>query len=314
MQDRLTKRTGLDNLIERFVQSEDWRETTRQTYRKQLRILFKWLLEHRIYRPQKEHLIRFKNEQIGNDSMSATTVRNVLQAARSFFDWTQENDIWPNIARRVKKPKISAGFRKDYLSLEQYSSVIDVVSDARALAIFQICVGCGLRVCEISRLRMIDIEYQKDHTLLRIRGKGKDDRERVAILTGKVEEDFKNYLKVRQYFDKKGRIKPEKQPIFASKSPKSGPKAWFLNPDSVSREIKKALRKAGIDSRRMTAHSLRHTCANWAEQMGEDAETIQQMLGHADPKTTQIYKRIQAKKAMEGYKSVGSMIDGVQAM
>jgi integrase/recombinase XerD len=60
----------------------------------------------------------------------------------------------------------------------------------------------------------------------------------------------------------------------------------------------------------MTAHSLRHTCANWAEQMGEDMETIQQMLGHADPRTTQIYKRIQAKKAMNGFKSVSAMIEG----
>jgi integrase len=157
---------------------------------------------------------------IDGDVLNASTVRNILQVAKLFFAWTSEHDIWPNIANRIKKPKLSPGYRKDYLSLEQYTFVVENTSDLRTLCFIQICVGCGLRVCEISRLRMGDIEPNFDYTVLRVRGKGKDDRERAVVLSGRVKSNFENYLKIRSELPKTTKKKCRKPTRFCFKKPK----------------------------------------------------------------------------------------------
>lgn len=148
-----------------------------------------------------------------------------------------------------------------------------------------VCFGSGLRVSELVSLRRDSVNLKGGY--IKVRGKGR--KERLVPINGKEKEDRLCYLK-----EVRGPLKTDS-------------KAFFLHPDGsfVSRQyfflrIKAYAAKAGIQ-KDISPHTLRHTFATLLRENGAELRQVQELLGHSDIQTTEIYTHISKKKEREVY-------------
>lgn len=140
--------------------------------------------------------------------------------------------------------------------------------------LLSLAYGSGLRVSEVTGLRVGDLDFEK--RLLFVR-RGKGDRDRVSVLPEKIVEDLR--------FLCKGRGVGE--PVFESQ------RGGRLSSRTAQKVFEAALSRAGI-SKKATFHSLRHSFATHLLENGTDIRYIQELLGHASIRTTQIYTKVTA--------------------
>ena len=146
-------------------------------------------------------------------------------------------------------------------------------------------VTTGLRTIEIVRaniedMRTISIDLETSFTALYIQGKGHKERTDYVKLSPKVEDAIKAYLTAR------GKAK-EEEPLFSSLSNRDSNERMTTR--SISRIVKDHLLQAGLDSDRLTAHSLRHTAGTLNLLAGGSLEETKQLLRHTNINTTLIY-------------------------
>lgn len=126
-----------------------------------------------------------------------------------------------------------------------------------------------------------DIKNISNSTMLMIQGKGRLEKDEFVILEKPVKKEIREYLKERR---------KRKGPLFVNQMKNGNVKR--LHPGSISRIVKESLRKIGLDSRMITAHSLRHTTATLAYLSGALVEEIQQLMRHKSINTTMIYTHV----------------------
>ncbi len=264
----------------------DVRPKSADTYRKAARQLINYFQGHGITRPRRDDLIAWRDLLLLDHK--ASTVQLYLTAAKLFFQWTEQEGLYPNIATHIKAPKITKDFKKDYLSSRQAKKILatmprDTEADLRNYAIIALMLTTGLRDVEVSRANIEDLRVAGDDTVLFIQGKGRDEKAELVKVEGPVEDAIRDYLRTRP-------AAVEKQPLFASTSNNS--KGQRISTRTVSSIAKKAMQSAGYDSDRLTAHSLRHTAGTLALLNGADLSQVQQLLRHQNINTTMIYSHI----------------------
>ena len=275
---RITEKTFLD-----FVEYIDAAPLTVQTYTRALRRFFFYLRDQGIDKPSRQDILVFRDHL--KESCKPATVQIYLTAIRLFFRWTAESNIYPNVAERIKGAKIDKGHKKDYLTSRQVQKVLsnidrDAPCGLRDYAIFLLMVVGGLRVIEIVRANVGDIQTLGDAIVLYIQGKGREERTEYVRLVAPVEDAVREYL---------GAIgnRGGDQPLFTSKANRNS--GGRLTTRSVSRIIKQRLQSVGYDSERLSAHSLRHTAGTLNLLHGGSLEETQQLLRHGNINTTMIY-------------------------
>lgn len=259
-------------------------EGTKATYKKQIRRFFSWLETN--YKPggiSRKDIVNYRTYLV-ETGKTTLTVGSYMTALKRFFEWMESTKKYPNVAKDIKAGKKPKGYRKDCLSDLQVRETMagfdtTTLEGLRDYAIFTLQAHTGLRTVEVSRALVEDIRQVNGKTVLWIQGKGRTEKDDFVVLTKTVVETIERYFKVRKA---RG---PE--PLFTSLSDRNHGQA--LTERSISRIIKTAMRKAGIDSDRLTAHSLRHTAISKAIQGGASFVQTQAMARHADPKTTMVY-------------------------
>lgn len=270
--------------LQQFAAYIDARPKTIETYSRALQRFFAYLLQHRITAPNRADVIAYRDHL--KTTCKPATVNAYLIAVKRFFQWTSAEGIYSNIAAGVKGMRTGRKtHKKDALTSHQTKEVIssmngDSITSKRDLAIFAVMVTTGLRTVEVSRANIEDIRTAADNTVLYVHGKREDEKTEYVKLAAPVEKIIREYLKTR------GTAGPE-EPLFTSTSNNSAGNRMTTR--SISGIIKSALVKAGYDSDRMTAHSLRHTAATLNLMNGATLEETQQLLRHADINTTLIY-------------------------
>ena len=152
-------------------------------------------------------------------------------------------------------------------------------------ALIELIYSSGLRVSEISKLTIGDINFNKSE--IKIIGKG--NKERIVIL-GKFASNILN-----KYLSDSGRILvANSSPVFLNKFGKG------ITSRSIQRIIKKYIQISGLDSN-FSTHSLRHSFATHMLDGGADLKVIQQLLGHSSPETTKIYTHVSSASMREVY-------------
>ena len=134
----------------------------------------------------------------------------------------------------------------------------------------------GLRTVEVSRSDVTDIQKSGDHFILRVLGKGRDEKSDFVRLSTRTHQAILSYLDGR-----------ESGPIFISTSNNS--RGERLSTRSISRIIKDRMKAIGINSPRYSAHSLRHSCCTLNLLAGGSLQESSQLLRHRSLATTQIY-------------------------
>ena len=267
-----------------FLSFLDVKEKTVETYRKALKRLFHYFMENRITRPIRSDLIAFRDEL--KATCKASTVKTYLTATRLFFRWLEQEGIYKNIADKIKGAKVEHGHKKDALTVDQVKDVIDTFKESddstakRDYAIFVLMVTCGLRTIEVVRADIEDLRTLGNKTVLYVQGKGKDEKSEYVIITREVEKAIRSYLATRK-------DATNKAPLFSSTSNNS--KGKRLSTRTVSGLVKDSLVKTGLNSSRLTAHSLRHTAVTLSLLGGSTLQEARQFARHSNIATTEIY-------------------------
>ena len=273
----------IEELVDRFIASQDVKESSKLLYRRTLKQYFNWVdkksyLLSEIARPQ---LLEYKEELL-NSNMSSLTVGSYITSVRRFYEWTEANKFYPNVAKGIKTPKRKQQFKKQPLLPAQATALLSYYQDKalRDYAIVNLLLRTGLRTIEIIRANVEDITFKVSQRVLLVHGKGRDEKDNFVLLTDKTYQPIAEYLATR------GKVNGS-EPLFTSTSNNS--KGERLSTRTISYIAKEGLKAIGLDERAFTAHSLRHTTAVNILRAGGSLEQAQMTLRHSNPATTQIY-------------------------
>jgi integrase/recombinase XerD len=284
----IERKATLEDLVEQFQKDQDISGSSKATYSRSLQQYISWLYEtdriSRISTLQREDILAYKNHLVAK-KRSSYTVSLYLTSVRKFYQWLESKKIYPDITRNIKGTRKPKGFRKDSLSPAQLREALAVMEQEslegkRDYALFNLMARTGLRDIEVSRALIEDIRQETGQAVLWIQGKGRDSKDDFVILTEDAITPIKQYLRAR------GQVY-ESDPLFCSHSDRNHGQA--LTTRSISRIIKTALKRIGLDDKRLTAHSLRHTAITLSIKGGASLQQAQAMARHSDPRTTLVY-------------------------
>jgi integrase/recombinase XerC/integrase/recombinase XerD len=274
---------NIESLVDAFINSQDVKLSSKNLYRRTLKQYFNWIgttnyLLNEIARPQ---LLEYKDYLLSS-GLSSLTVGSYITSVRKFYEWTEANKYYPNVAKGIKTPKRKQQFKKQPLLPAQATALLNFYQDKalRDYAIIGLLLRTGLRTIEVIRATVEDITFKGGQRVLLVQGKGRDEKDNFVLLTDKTYQPIAEYLATR------GNISSS-EPLFTSTSNNS--KGDRLTTRTISYIAKEGLKAIGLDESSYTAHSLRHTTAVNILRAGGSLETAQFTLRHSNPATTQIY-------------------------
>ena len=231
----------------------------------------------------------------------ATTRARKISTLRIFFKYitVKEKILDVNPAQNLETPKLEKRMPK-YLSLEQSQKLLKVADNTdnrnykRDFAITTLFLNCGMRLSELVGINIRDIDF--DENKMTVIGKG--NKERVIYLNKSCINAINDYLSSRP------------APSLIKRDSKNSDKALFLSEQkkrisnrTVQLIITKELETAGLDTKKLSVHKLRHTAATLMYQYGNvDIRALQELLGHESIATTEIYTHVsneQVRDAIE---------------
>ena len=203
-----------------------------------------------------------------------------LSAIKSFYKYltVRTKQLQENPVADLEYPKLRKSLPK-YLTLEQAAALLKAVSgqnEKRDYAILMLFLNCGIRRSELVGLNLTDV-YED-----RIRVVGKGNKERFVYFGSACRKAIDAYLTERNE-----KVLTDNRALFGSRNGNR------ISVEAVHRLVKKALLQAGLDSTQFSAHKLRHTAATMMLSGGVDVKTVQEVLGHENLNTTQIYTHIE---------------------
>ena len=282
----ITYRPAPEALAEDFLASMDVSASSRATYTRSLKQFMEWLQDtgRDSLQLQREDILDYKAFLLDMD-FSAYTVNLYLTAVRKLYQWLESQKIYPDITRGIKGVQKPEGFRKDILTPEQLREALeamdtDRLTGLRDYALFNLMARTGLRDIEVSRALVEDIRQQSGQAVLYIQGKGRAAKDKYVVLMPEALKPIREYLQARGQTDKS-------EPLFISHSDRN--RGDSLTSRSISRIVKKAFRRIGLDDERITAHSLRHTAISLSIQGGASLQQAQAMARHKSSDTTLVY-------------------------
>lgn len=232
-----------------------------------------------------EELYRYQSfspEMINSaNALSAASRCRRTSSVRSFFNYlcNKRHLIDINICQELDMPKRKASLPR-YLEESECSRLLAACEgpfEYRDYCILMLFMSCGLRVSELVSLNITDI--YEDH--LRVTGKGNKDR--IVFFAEGCREAIDDYLAVR---DNEKIIPEDKNALFISRDNRR------ISVRGVQKMVDKKLSAAGLDASRYSPHKLRHTAATLMLKNGVDTRALQEVLGHSNLNTTQIYTHI----------------------
>ncbi len=284
----------LNNFIYYITVEKGLTKNTLESYQRDISQFLQFLSKNKVDSPQKVNrtvIVKYLGHMKHKGYASSTISRNVA-SLRSFFTFmAQENIIPENPAQQLESPRLEKKLPR-VLTLKEVDRLLDqpaltTTNGLRDKAMLELLYASGIRVSELVSLNTAD--FNQEVGFLRCRGKGMKER---IVPVGNIAIGF-----VQQYL-KQGRIKLVKT---------TDENSLFLNHHGrrLTRQgfwkiLKKYAGHAKIAGE-ITPHTLRHSFATHLLENGADLRSVQEMLGHSDISTTQIYTHITRKKIREVY-------------
>lgn len=170
-----------------------------------------------------------------------------------------------------------------YLTPEEVKRMLEVAESLRDKLMVSLLYTTGMRVSELVTIEVHDVNLEEGS--IRVRGKG--SKERVVFFDSRTRELLRQYLQA-------GRLDHYLFP---------GKNGGHLHYVTVERVVRKLAEAAGI-KKRVTPHVLRHSFATYSLARGMDVREIQELLGHASLRTTQVYTHVVRSKLLEDYRRI----------
>ncbi|MEK6852269.1 MAG: site-specific tyrosine recombinase/integron integrase [Nanoarchaeota archaeon] len=203
-------------------------------------------------------------------NLSTSSLALVKASLKFYYDEILKKDIFRDIRTPKKDKKLP-----EVLSKEEVKKLLEAAGNNKSKLIISLLYSSGLRLSELCNLKVTDLEFAQKIGWVR-KGKGKKDR--LFILSEKLSEDLKQYIereKLSNYLfpGREGRITPR----------------------NIQKIVKNASLRTGI-KKKISPHTLRHSFGTHLLENGVDIRKIQELLGHANLQTTQIYAHVSSEE------------------
>ncbi len=230
------------------------------------------------------------NYNLSINNLKVSSIKRRLSTIKNFYIFLETEGIKTGIIGEVYSPK-SENYLPEYLTIEEINNLIDAFDinkddELRDKAIIETIYSSGLRVSELVNLKIKDINVEEK--IVKILGKGSKQREvpiRIEAL---------KYIDLYLKNVRKNIISSDKTTLFVNKNGKK------LTRQYIFTMIRKHAKDVGIN-KTISPHTLRHSFATHLLSKGADLKTVQQMLGHENIETTQIYTHVAEEKIMSAY-------------
>ena len=223
---------------------------------------------------------RVSDQRDADPGIGSAARARKLSSIKSFYKYlTHSKQLDVNPVQDMEFPKIRKSLPR-YLTLEQCTSLLKAVDGPNAkrdYAILMLFLNCGIRRAELVGLNLTDV-YED-----RIRVVGKGNKERIVYMGAACKAAIDAYLPERNKM-----VLTDNRALFGSRDKNR------ISVTAVHRLVKKHLLAAGLDASQFSAHKLRHTAATLMLSHGVDVKTVQEVLGHENLNTTQIYTHLES--------------------
>lgn len=218
-----------------------------------------------------------------------------IKHLKTFFDYLFriKHTIFKEPFKKINSERKLVKKLPKYLSLEESRRLLKIYENStdeveiRDNAMLHLFLNCGLRLSEIKNLNIKDISLTDNKfTII-----GKGNKERTNYLNLKTKDALMKYLKIRDNFSKNN--KNDDKTLFLTCY------GYRMSQFTINKIVKRAYRKANLDDKVYTVHTLRHTCATILYRAGVNIKTIQELLGHVQIDTTEIYTHLNDQEVKE---------------
>lgn len=307
MNKKITYLNAVNSFEKYLLVEKGYSELTVKEYKHDLKLLYDYLRKEFDYEKdfsvnkiEKFEIAEFLGDIILKQDNSPATRNRKLFAIRTFFKYLVNYEyLIKNPAQTIESSKTEIRAEPIYMKLKDAQKYIKAIKNhdglnvRRDTAIAKLFLYAGLRVSELVSLNLTDIDYED----LSIKFYGKGNKERYVPLHEDVINTIKNYFKERSEINIKN--EDARSALFLSRHGKR------INVRTVQILVKKYAKLAGVkNASKITPHKLRHTFASILYKKTQDLKVLQDLLGHANISTTQIYTHTdteQKKNAIDDF-------------
>ena len=280
----------LQNFLSRFYTDlllvERLSKESAETYRYEAEIFLHWLKANKIKLADVtvQNLVYFLAWRKTTDHAPLTLSKDI-SSLRAFGSYVERMGVWPeNLALLIERPKASRSLPR-VLSVNQVEKILSAIDSSslvgkRDSALFELIYSCGLRISEACGLLMENLHLNEQ--LILVHGKG--DKERIVPFGETARRKLEEYLFAARPVLVGSKIVPE---VFVNY------RGEAISRKGVWKKFKELNILAGIDAK---VHTLRHSFATHLLAGGADLRSVQELLGHSDLATTQIYTHVDDKE------------------
>jgi integrase/recombinase XerD len=239
--------------------------------------------------------IRSFVRKLSNRGLAANSIKRAVSSIRTYHNFlSAEGHMKDNPAQLLDTPKIPRKL-PNVLTIQEIDKILGIIPEnapmaQRDLAIFEMMYSCGLRVTELCDFKTSDILW--DSEMIRVQGKG--SKQRFVPIGPIARENLKNYLN-------------HERNILADKNPNVAEVFLSRNGRKLTRMMIWVLLKKWTESaevkKEVSPHTLRHSFATHLLEGGADLRSVQEMLGHTDITTTQIYTHLDKEHLKEVHRT-----------
>ena len=219
-------------------------------------------------------------------NLTASTVTRKIASLRGFFKWASSmNIITKNPASTLEQPKMPQKLPK-VVTIKEVEEILNKELSVLELVAFELLYSCGLRVSELVNLKINDIDIHSKY----VRCFGKGSKERIIPIGDKAVEAIKKYLPQREFLQKKYNSNSKKVLI--------NEKGRYINRQDVYNFIRSLGKQI---NKHITPHTIRHSFATHLLENGADLGSLQELMGHSDISSTQMYTHMINQKLKSVY-------------
>ena len=271
------------------------RPGTLAAYRADIRRFASYLADRGVSEPATidHRILHAYQSRLRREGLAPTTIRRAQSALRAYFGFLAAEGIVPDDPTdRMDRPA-AAKRLPEFLTQDEAAHVVEAVDPDspaywRDRAVLELLYATGMRVSELTRLSLGDVDLELGSCLVF----GKGGKERLVPVGAVALEVVRRYLaSVRPAFDR-GRARGA---LFLNQ------RGGRLSRMSIWTIVTRAATRAGIE-RAISPHTLRHSCATHLLEGGADLAAVQELLGHADIATTQIYTHLDREYLRETHR------------
>ncbi len=300
----MTKKTYMMNYIEYFfemlIAERGATENTILSYKKDIKDLFDYLaLNHIELEKVTSSVVKDFIVELSKKNLGAKTIGRKISALRQFFSFLVSDGIFKenptlNIIMPKRPESVPKALSKNMLSHLIETASNDVTKEGlRDYAMLEILYSTGMRISELVALEMKSLEgFSSDSEINLLIVKGKGQKERAVILNQKACKALKNYLNIRGKFLSIG---TKVNWVFPSIS--KNKKILHISRQRFGQILKDIAIKSNIDPSIISPHKIRHSFATHMLDNGANLRIVQELLGHSDISSTQIYTKVSDSKA-----------------